>query len=89
MDGRGRWLDNVFVERLWRSVKYEEIYLKTYENDQDARENLTRYFRFYNEERLHQSLKNETPNNIYFGSKGTKNNAALYVCPDNYLKKKT
>lgn len=57
MDGRGRALDNIFVERLWRSVKYEEVYLKDYANVLEARTGLGNYFTFYNQERLHQSLR--------------------------------
>ena len=55
MDGKGRWIDNVFIERLWRSVKYEEVYLHAYANGTEARTALTRYFRFYNAVRSHQS----------------------------------
>jgi len=66
MDGRGRVYDNIFVERLWRSVKYEEVYLKEYRVVTDAREGLTRYFEFYNRERLHSSLGNQTPHEVYF-----------------------
>lgn len=65
MDGRGRALDNVFVERLWRTVKYEEVYLKEYENAGHAREELRRYFEFYNRERLHQALGYRTPESVY------------------------
>ena len=65
MDGRGRALDNVFVERLWRSVKYEEIYLKDYQDGAEAHDQLSRYFRFYNGERLHQSLGYKTPEEVY------------------------
>jgi putative transposase len=61
MDGRGRALDNIFVERLWRSVKYEEIYPKAYRSIAEAEAGLARYFRFYNNERLHQSLDYATP----------------------------
>jgi putative transposase len=61
MDGRGRALDNVFVERLWRSVKYEDIYLKEYEDVPDLRSGLKSYFKFYNNERPHQSLDYQTP----------------------------
>lgn len=67
MDGRGRVYDNIFIERLWRTVKYEEVYLKDYENLEDARESLTRYFTFYNKERLHQSLGYSTPESVYLG----------------------
>lgn len=66
MDGRGRALDNVFVERLWRSVKYEEVYIKDYETVRECRESLRSYFRFYNERRLHQSLNYETPAERYY-----------------------
>ena len=64
-DGRGRALDNVFVERLWRSVKYEEVYLKDYQTVSDARDGLTQYFQFYNNERYHQSLDYKTPFAVY------------------------
>jgi putative transposase len=69
MDGRGRALDNVFVERLWRSVKYEEVYLKDYGSVPEARLQLGRYFRFYNHERPHQSLAYRTPAAVYAGAK--------------------
>jgi putative transposase len=65
MDGKGRCLDNVFVERLWRSVKYEEIYLRCYETVPQLSKGLERYFPFYNEERLHQSLDYRTPGQLY------------------------
>jgi putative transposase len=67
MDGRGRALDNVFVERLWRSVKYEEVYLREYNTVREARQGLGRYFGFYNEERLHQALGYRTPAAVYRG----------------------
>jgi putative transposase len=66
MDGKGRWIDNVFVERLWRSVKYEEVYLKAYENMAHARKSLGVYFNFYNAERRHQSLGRRTPDSLYY-----------------------
>lgn len=66
MDGRGRALDNVFVERLWRSVKYEEVYLKDYESVPAALAGLDAYFAFYNGERLHQSLGYRTPSEVHF-----------------------
>ena len=66
MDGRGRVFDNIFVERLWRSVKYEEVYPKDYQTVDEARQNLTGYFHFYNYERLHQSLEYRTPAEVYF-----------------------
>lgn len=68
MDGRGRALDNVFVERLWRSVKYEDIYLKDYQNVADLEKGLTDYFEFYDWERWHQGLGNRFPGEVYFGA---------------------
>ena len=68
MDGKGRWVDNVLVERLWRSVKYEEVYLHAYEGVAAARAGLGRYFRFYNAERRHQGLGRRTPDEVYAGS---------------------
>ena len=65
MDGRGRALDNIFVERLWRTVKYEEVYLHSYESVAQAVARLRSYLRFYNEERLHQSLGYRTPASVY------------------------
>ncbi len=65
MDGKGRWMDNVFVERLWRSVKYEEVYLKAYSTVHEARTSLAKYFDFYNHERGHQSLDKLTPWQVY------------------------
>jgi putative transposase len=65
MDGRGRCMDNIFIERLWRSLKYEEVYLKDYESVTEARTGIQRYFRFYNQERIHQSLDYRTPAAIY------------------------
>ncbi len=67
MDGRGRVFDNIFIERLWRTLKYEEVYIHSYETVKEARESLGRYFRFYNTERLHESLGYRTPEEIYFG----------------------
>lgn len=68
MDGRGRVFDNIFVERLWRSLKYEEVYLKSYESVSEARESIGRYFEFYNNVRPHQSLEYRTPGEVYFAS---------------------
>ena len=65
MDGRGRALDNIFVERLWRSVKHEDVYLKGYVNMRELQLGLTEYFEFYNTERPHQSLGNLTPIQVY------------------------
>jgi putative transposase len=66
MDGKGRWMDNVLIERLWRTVKYEEVYLRAYEDIGTARALLRRYFEFYNTERRHQSLDRQTPDNVYY-----------------------
>lgn len=67
-DGRGRFWDNIFIERLWRSVKYEEVYLKDYVNVPDAIRNLDAYFRFYNGQRHHQALGYKTPEYVFFNS---------------------
>ena len=66
MDGRGAWRDNVFVERLWRSVKYEEIYLRAYDTVAESRNSLASYFSFYNSRRPHSSLDRQTPDQAYF-----------------------
>lgn len=68
MDGKGRWIDNIFVERLWRSVKYEEVYLKAYETVAEARAGIGTYFQFYNSERRHQSMNRQTPDQVYMGT---------------------
>ena len=66
MDGRGRWMDNVFIERLWKSVKYEDVYLKAYSSIAEARQELTKYFDRYNKRRRHQGLDNMTPDEVYW-----------------------
>jgi len=66
MDGRGRCLDNIFVERLWRTVKQENIYLNSYQNVWETKAGLNEYFLFYNDQRRHQSLNNLTPREVYF-----------------------
>ena len=66
MDGKGAWRDNVFVERLWRSVKYEEVYLRAYDSVSEARTSIGRYFNFYNGQRPHSSLDGMTPDQAYF-----------------------
>jgi putative transposase len=73
MDGRGRVFDNIFIERLWRSVKYEEVYIHNYESVRDALNSLTKYFQLYNRERLHESLRYQTPHEVYFGSNNRNN----------------
>ena len=70
MDGKGRWVDNVFVERLWRSVKYEDVYLHAYDTPASLRAGLTCYFQFYNGRRRHSSLGRRTPDVVYFGTTG-------------------
>ena len=67
MDGKGRFMDNIFIERLWRSLKYEEIYLKEYSTVKELSEELKKYFAFYNHERPHQSLGGRTPAEVYWG----------------------
>lgn len=66
MDGKGRALDNIFTERFWRSLKYEDVYLNDYLSPKEARAGLTRYLHFYNFERPHQSLDYLTPAQVYF-----------------------
>jgi putative transposase len=68
MDGKGRWIDNVFIERLWRSIKYEEVYLKAYQNLREARRSLEDYLNFYNQNRPHQHLDYQTPDEVYLGN---------------------
>jgi putative transposase len=67
MDGRGCWRDNVFVERLWKSIKYEEVYLHAYDSVSEARRGLERYLTFYNHRRPHSTLDGSTPDEVYFG----------------------
>lgn len=66
MDGRGRFLDNIFIERLWRSLKYEEVYIKEYNTVNEARDGISNYFNFYNNERPHQSLDYKVPKDVYY-----------------------
>ena len=66
MDGKGAWRDNVFVERLWRSIKYEEVYLRAYDSVSEARTSIGRYLTFYNGQRPHSSLDRRTPDQAYF-----------------------
>jgi putative transposase len=65
MDGQGRWRDNIYVERFWRSLKYEDIYLRSYDSVKDMKRGLSRYFQFYNTQRFHQSLDYRTPDDMY------------------------
>jgi putative transposase len=87
MDGRGRVFDNIFVERLWRSVKYEEVYVHSYESVSDARNGLSKYFQLYNRERLHESLGYRTPHEVYFGNGKTNRQAdeLIHLIEANFL----
>ena len=76
MDGKGRWMDNVFIERLWKSVKYEDIYLKAYASMAEVRNGLVSYFKFYNEKRWHNHFDRMTPNMVYFDTLSQKQAAA-------------
>ena len=76
LDGKGRWIDNVFVERLWCSVKYEDVYLRLYEAPAARRIGLTHYFQFYNMERRHQALNRQKPDAVYGGAPEVGNSAS-------------
>jgi putative transposase len=76
MDGKGRWMDNVFIERLWKSVKYEDIYLKAYASMAEVKQGLATYFKFYNEKRWHNSFDRKTPAMVYFNTLSQKQAAA-------------
>lgn len=76
MDGKGRWMDNVFIERLWKSVKYEDIYIKAYGSITEVRKGLASYFQFYNEKRWHQNFDRKTPSMFYSDSLAQKQAAA-------------
>jgi len=76
MDGKGRWMDNVFIERLWKSVKYEDIYLKAYASMAEVKNGLAIYFQFYNEKRWHNNFDRKTPAMVYFGPQAQKQAAA-------------
>ena len=76
MDGTGCWRDNVFVERLWKSIKYEEVYLHAYETVSAAQQGLARYLTFYNQTRPHRALDGHTPKGVYFGNLPTRRTAA-------------
>ena len=77
MDGRGRVFDNIFIERLWRTVKYEEVYLHDYESRGEASQRLRDYLTFYNEERLHQALGSQTPAKVYYRYKKRQQDSTL------------
>ena len=79
MDGKGRYLDNIFVERLWRSIKYEEVYLKAYQTVTEARTGINAYLEFYNRQRPHQALGYRTPAEVYQNGQEEKEAAAQEV----------
>ncbi len=79
MDGKGRYLDNIFVERLWRSIKYEEVYLKAYQTVAEARAGINDYLEFYNQQRPHQALGYRTPAEVYQNGQEGKKVAAQQV----------
>lgn len=76
MDGKGAWRDNVFVERLWRTIKYDEVYLKAYDNVSHARESLAQFLEFYNTHRPHSSLDAKTLDEVYFAAMTEQRKAA-------------
>jgi len=76
MDGKGCWRDNVFVERLWRTIKYEEVYLHAYNSMNDAKAHLKTFLKFYNSRRPHRSLDGSTPDAVYFKNVGEEKYAA-------------
>ena len=83
LDGNGRYQDNIFVERLWRTVKYEEVYLKAYVNAFEARQELGDYFRFYNNLRPHQALGFRTPAEVFHGNQAIRGEESKHKrCPD-------
>ena len=75
MDGKGRWVDNVFIERFWRTLKYDEVYLKAYENVSEARNEISSFIIFYNTIKTHSSLDRQTPDEVYY-NKPFKTNVA-------------
>jgi len=85
MDGRGRAMDNVFTERLWRSVKYEEVYLNDYATVSEAKEGISKYIDFYNQERPHQSLDYKTPAEVYFGYDNNNYQTSRYLKQGNFV----
>ena len=76
MDGKSRWMDNIFIERLWKSVKYEDIYMKAYASMVEVKKGLAAYFAFYNEIRWHQNFDRKTPAMVYFNRLPQKQAAA-------------
>ena len=87
MDGKGCWRDNVFVERLWKSIKYEEVYLHAYDTVSAAQQGLERYLMFYNQTRPHQALAGQTPDGVYFDHLTTRRTAASSTIRQVPLKK--
>ena len=85
MDGKGRYSDNLFIERLWRTVKYEEVYLKAYQDGRDARVGIGDYFRFYNAERPHQSLGYRTPAEVFIPNPVEANDGGMVQSLASYI----
>ena len=75
MDGKGRATDNAFVERLWRTVKYEDIFIRDYASVMELKVGVNRFFKYYNEERIHQSLEYHTPDEVYYNCNAVSNAA--------------
>ena len=90
MDGKGAWRDNVFVERFWRSIKYEEVYLRAYESASEAKHFIGRYIAFYNEDRPHSSLDGRTPDEVYFNqpTEGRHNRRGHHIRRAEFVSKK-
>jgi len=84
MDGRGRALDNIFIERLWRALKYEDIYIKDYESVKEVREGVKNYFQFYNNERPHQALNDRYPKDVYFSERESYSQSRILLLRDKY-----
>jgi len=88
MDGKGRWMDNVFIERLWRSLKYESVYLSAFENGMQARRDIGRWMTHYNETRPHSTFDGQTPNEVYYGSTFVPRAAGYALSPEGQNQKR-
>lgn len=80
MDGKGRWADNIFIERFWRSLKYECLYLHSFDTVSEARESFRNYIAFYNQRRPHQALNYKTPDSVYFNDNKNINHKKEILC---------
>lgn len=85
MDGKGRWMDNVFVERLWRSLKYECVYLNAFDDGLQARREIGRWLAFYNAERPHSTFDGQTPNEVYDGHRSVRPGSGSALRPDGQI----